>query len=57
MSAYYKYGTATTTGQWPDDIAKKPMTGIKEDPECHRTLKKGVLQNMRDENKPFGKWD
>jgi len=57
MSAYYKYGTATTTGPWPDDIAKKPMTGIKEDPECHRTLKKGVLQNMRDENKPFGKWD
>jgi len=27
MSAYYKYGTATTTGPWPDDIAKKPMTG------------------------------
>ena len=40
MSAYYKYGTTTTTGPWPDVIEKKPMKGKKDDPVCHRTLKK-----------------
>ena len=53
MSAYYKYGTTTTTGPWPDVIGKKLMTGKMAEPECYRTVKKGILLSKRVENNPF----